>query len=138
MLFVHFAHFFSLKKTFADMLFAQWIPYPMYQYTYISIDVQAGDGVVVLCVWWSDIRRFDSFPRHGIVGSTMYGNGRTDNQTKTYTSITSSLPLRSTMFSVLCVSDSFSVCYRHLVFRLFRKRSEKYCKNHKKKLNGTK
>jgi hypothetical protein len=41
---------------------------------------------------------------------------------------------RCAMFSVLCVFDSFSVCYRHLVFRLFRKRPKKYYKkSHKKR-----
>ena len=32
------------------------------------IDHADGDSVVVLCVCLSDIRRFDSFPRHVVIG----------------------------------------------------------------------
>jgi hypothetical protein len=62
----------------------------------------------------SDIRRFDSFPRYGVVGFTIYGNERIRQ------------PCRNMHFDYTSpdcyVSDSFSVFYRHLVFRFFRKR----------------
>ena len=60
-------------------------------------------------------------PRHGVVGFMMYGIGRTDNQAITDTSIRHCCLYRLIYYS-FC---SFFVCYRHPVFPLFRKPSEK-------------
>jgi hypothetical protein len=81
-------------------------------------DLSAGDSVVVLRGCLSDIKRFGSFPRHGVV-VTVYGIGRIGNRTRKRRYMCRLRHRR--LFRLLCflssVHDfSFSLCYHiHLI-----------------------